>query len=183
MEFHGTALVIEIGALLVPWNSMEFYGTARVSEIGAFLVPRNSMEFHGTSRVSEIGALQVPWNSMELLVSAKLAHSKFHGIPWNSMELLESSKLAHPKFHGIPWNCLCQRNWFTPGSMEFHGTVRVIEIGLFQVPWNSMELLLSAKLAHSKFYGIPWNCWCHGTFFLLFNGTIGIINALSLKMV
>ena len=36
MEFHGTALVIEIGALLVPWNSMEFHGTARVSEIGAF---------------------------------------------------------------------------------------------------------------------------------------------------
>ena len=36
MEFHGTALVIEIVALLVPWNSMEFHGTARVSEIGAF---------------------------------------------------------------------------------------------------------------------------------------------------
>ena len=144
------------------------------------------MEFHGTALVIEIGALLVPWNSMELLVSAKLAHSKFHGIPWNSMELLESSKLAHPKFHGIPWNCLCQRNWFTPSSMVYHGTVRVIEIGLFQVPWNSLELLLSAKLAHSKFHGnpwnsmellvssklvhskfhgIPWNCWCYGSFF------------------
>ena len=36
MEFHGTSHVIEIGALLVPWNSMEFHGTARVSETGAF---------------------------------------------------------------------------------------------------------------------------------------------------
>ena len=36
MEFHGTARVIEIGALLVPWNSMEFHGTSRVSKIGAF---------------------------------------------------------------------------------------------------------------------------------------------------
>ena len=97
----------------------------------------SSMEFHGTAHVSEIGALQVPWNSMELLVSAKLAHSKFHG---------------------IPWNCSCQLNWRTQSSMEFHGTSHVSEIGALQVPWNSMELLLSAKLAHSKFHGIPWNC-------------------------
>ena len=210
MEFHGTALVIEIGALLfhgipwnslellessklahpkfhgIPWNSMELLLSSKLAHSWFHGIPLNSMEFHGTARISEIGAFLVPWNSMELLVSAKLAHSKFHGIPWNSMELLESSKLAHPKFHGIPWNCLCQRNWFTSGSMEFHGTVRVIEIGLFQVPWNSMELLLSAKLAHSKFYGIPWNSkellvsW---NLFLLFNGTIGIINALSFKMV
>ena len=41
--------------------------------------------------------------------------------------------------------------------MDFHGTARVSEIGAFQVPWNSMELLVSAKLAHSKFHGIPWN--------------------------
>ena len=137
---------------------MEFHGTSRFSEIGALQVPRNSMEFHGTSRVSEIGALQVPRNSMELL---------------------ELSKLAHPKFHGIPWNCLCQRNWFTPSSMEFHGTVRVIDIGLLQVPWNSMELLLSAKLAHSKFHGIPWNCSCHRNWCtrssMEFHGTAGVM--------
>ena len=54
---------------------MEFHGTARVIEIGALLVPWNSMEFHGTAHVSEIGAPEVPWNSMELLVSSKLAHS------------------------------------------------------------------------------------------------------------
>ena len=42
------------------------------------------------------------------------------------------------------------RNWRIPSFTEFHGTARVIEIGAFQVPWNSMELLLSAKLAHSK---------------------------------
>ena len=176
---------------------------------------------------------------MELLVSAKLAHSKFQGIPWNSMELLVSAKLAHFKFHGIPWNCSCQRNWRTlspmefhgipwncssyrnwrtQSSMEFHGTACVCEIGLLIVPWNSMELFVSLKLAYYKFHGIPWNCFCqrnwrtpssmefHGTarvieigalevpwnpmellvswnFFLLFNGTIGIINALSFKMV
>ena len=81
------------------------------------------------------------------------------------MELFVSLKLAYSKFHGIPWNCFCQRNWRTPSSMEFHGTARVIEIGALEVPWNSMELLVS------------WNL------FLLFNGTIGIINALSVKMV
>ena len=69
MEFHGTARVIEIGALHgIPWNcscqrnwrilsSMEFHGISRVSEIGALQVPWNSMEFHGTARVNEIGAL------------------------------------------------------------------------------------------------------------------------------
>ena len=212
-KFHG-----------IPWScscqrnwrntkSMEF----PVSEIGALQVPRNSMEFHGTSHVSEIGALQVPWNSMELLLSAKLAHPKFHGIPWNcscqrnwrilssmefhgipwncslqrnwrilsstefhgtacvseigalivhwnSLELLVSLKLAYSKFHGIPWNSSCQRNWRTQSSMEFLGTAHVSEIGALQVPWNSTKLLVSAKLAHSKFHGIPWNWWCqfHG---------------------
>ena len=96
-----------------------------------------------------------------LLVSAKLAHTKIHGIPWNSMELLVSAKLAHPKFHGIPGNCSCQQNWCTPSSLEFHGTAGVIEIGALLVPCNSMELLVSSKLAPSKFHGIPWNCPCH----------------------
>ena len=85
--------------------------------------------------------------TLRLLVSVNLAHSKFHRIPWNSMELLVSSKLAHSKFHGIPWNYSCQRNWRTWSSMEFHGTARVIEISALQVPWNSMELLVS----------VPWN--------------------------
>ena len=69
MEFHGT--VSQIGALLVPWNSMEFHGTAHVSVIGTLEVPWNSMEFHETARFIEYGALLVPWNSMELLVSSK----------------------------------------------------------------------------------------------------------------
>ena len=30
-----------------------------------------------------------------------------------------------------------------------------------EVPWNSMELLMSSKLAQSKFHQIPWNCSCH----------------------
>ena len=118
---------------------MELLVSAKLAHHKINGIPWNSMEFHGTSRVSEIGTLQVPWNSMELLVSAKLAHSKFHG---------------------IPWNCSCQRNWRTQSSMEFHGTSLVSEIGTLQFPWNSMELLVSAKLAHSKFHGIPWNCSC-----------------------
>ena len=77
------------------------------------------------------------------------------------MELLVSSKLAHSKFHGIPWNCSCHRNWPTWSSMDFHGTARVSEIGALEIPWNSMELLVSSKLAHFKFHGIPWNCSCH----------------------
>ena len=69
--------------------------------------------------------------------------------------MLVSAKLAHSYFHGIPWNCSCQRNWRAWSSMEFHGTARVIEIGALQVPWNSTELLVSSKLAHPKFDGIP----------------------------
>ena len=76
------------------------------------------------------------------------------------MEFLVSAKLAHYKFHGIPWNCSSHRNWRTQSSMEFHGTALVIEIGALLVPWNSMELLVSAKWAHSKFHGIPWNLSC-----------------------
>ena len=44
--------------------------------------------------------------------------------------------------------------------MEFHGTSQVIEIGALQVPWNSMELLESSKLAQPKFHGIPLNFSC-----------------------
>ena len=62
----------------------------------------------------------------------------------SSMELVVSAKLVHVKFHGIPWNCSCHRNWRTPGSMEFHGTASVNEIGAPKVPCH----------------GIPWNCSC-----------------------
>ena len=48
------------------------------------------------------------------------------------------------------------------------------KFGALQVPWNFTKLLASAKLAHSKFHGIPW-------FFFKFNGTICIINTVSLK--
>ena len=76
------------------------------------------------------------------------------------MELLVSLKSACSKFHGIPWKCSCNRNWRTPSSMEFHGTIRVSEIGTLKVPCNSMELLVSVKLAHLKFHGNPWKCSC-----------------------
>ena len=44
--------------------------------------------------------------------------------------------------------------------MVLHGTARVSEIGGLEVPWNSIELVVSAKLAHLKFHGIPWNWSC-----------------------
>ena len=146
MEFHGTARVIEIGALLIPWNSMEFQWTARVIEIGALQVPWNSMELVMSSKLAHFKFHGIPWNYLELLVSAKLAHSNFHGIPWNCWC---QRNLAHLNFHGIPWNCSCHRNWRTSSSMEFHGTARVIEIGTLEVSWNSIELLLS----------VPWSSW------------------------
>ena len=174
-EFHGTAGVIEIGAPPVPWNSMELLVSSTLAHSKFHGIPWNfschrnwrtssSMECHGTAGVIEIGALLVPWNSMELLVSSTLAHSKFHGIPWNFSCHRNWRTSSSMEFHGMPWNCWCHRNWRTPSSMEFHGTARVIEIGVLEVPWNSMELLMSSKLAHYKFHGIPWNCWCqfHG---------------------
>ena len=95
------------------------------------------------------------------------------------MELLVSSKLAHSNFYGIPWNCSCQRNWRTWSSMEFHGNARVSKIGALIVPWNSMEPLVSSKLAHSKFHGIPWNCWCPILMKIIFN-CAGWINSRKL---
>ena len=97
---------------------------------------------------------------MELLVSAKLAHSKFCGNPWSSMELLVSAKLAHRKFHGIPWNSmelLVSRNVCTSGSMEYHGTAHVSEIGALEVPWNSMEFHEIARFIEYGALLVPWN--------------------------
>ena len=206
MEFHGTARVSEIGALVVAWNSMELLVSTKLVPSNFHGIPWNfscqrnlrtsgSMEFHRFARVSEIGALIVPWNSMELLVLSKLSHLKFHGIPWNcschrnwrtpsSIEFHGTARVSEigalkvpwnsTEFHGtarvseigellVPWNSmelLHHRNWRTWSSMEFHGTARVIVIGALQVPWNSMELLVSVNLADSKFRGVPWNCSC-----------------------
>ena len=137
---------------LYPWNSMELLLSAKLAHRKFHEIPWNSMEFHGTSRVNEIGALKIPWNSMEFHGTARVIEIGAFPVPQNSMELLLSSKLAHSKFHGIPWNCSCQRNWHTPSSMEFHGTARVSVSSAFLVPWSSMELLVSSKLAHSEFH-------------------------------
>ena len=59
------------------------------------------------------------------------------------MELHGTGRVIEIGALHVPWN-----------SMEFHGTVRVNEIVILQVRWNSMELLVSTKLAHSKFHGI-----------------------------
>ena len=74
---------------------------------------------------------------------------------------LKISILDDERFYGMPWNCSCHRNWRTSSSIEFHGTAAVSEIGALQVQWNSMELLMSSKLAHLKSHEIPWHCSCH----------------------
>ena len=161
MEFHGTALVIEIGALLVPWNSMELLVSAKLAHSKFHRIPWNyscqrnwrtpsSMEFHG-----------IPWNFSCQRNWRILSAIEFHGIPWNFSCQRKWRTPSSMEFHGIPWNCSSHRNWRTQSSMEFHGTALVIEIGALLVPWNSMELLESSKLAHPKFHGIPWNCSCH----------------------
>ena len=113
-----------------------------------------------SAKLAHFNVHEIPWNSMELLVSAKLAHSKFPGIPWNCLCQRNWRILSSMEFHGIPWNYSCQRNWRTQSSMEFHWTARVSEIGVLLVPWNSKELLVSAKLSHSNFHWIAWNCSC-----------------------
>ena len=142
------------------WRTTSFNGIPRSCLCHRNWCTTSSKEFHGigTARVIEIGVPQVSWKSMELPVL---------------------SKLSHFKFHGIPWNCSCHQNWCATSFTEFHGTARVIEIGALLVPWNSMELLMSSKLAHFKFHGTQWNCtcyrnWCapssmefHGMFFYL----------------
>ena len=143
MEFHVTFLgKIKSSMELygIPWNSgvwKKFYGIPRNFGSGP-----NSMEFHGTTGVVQMlfkkfhGTLEkVPWNFLIKISFNEhySCHRNWH--TWSSME-----------FHGIPWNCSCHRNWRTHSSMEFHGTARVIEIGAIQVPWNSMELLVSVPL-------------------------------------
>ena len=95
----------------------------------------NSNKIHATSKFPFLMTREVPWNSMVLFVSAKLAQSStgFHG----TARVIEIGVLT--------------------SSVEFHGTARVSEIGTLHVPWNSKELLVSAKLAHLKCRGIPWN--------------------------
>ena len=88
MEFHGTALVIEIGALLVshgiPWNCSCHRNWRTPSSMELHRIPWNcscqrnwrilsSMEFHGTALVIEIGALLVPWNSMEFYGTSRVS--------------------------------------------------------------------------------------------------------------
>ena len=94
---------------------------------------------------------------------------EFHGIPWYCSCQRNWRTPSSMEFHGIPWNFSCERNWRTSSSMEFDGTSRVSKIGALQVPWNSMELLVSSKFPSSmEFHGtarvseigalqIPWN--------------------------
>ena len=56
---------------------------------------------------------------------------------------------------GISYSCMV--------LSQFRG-IRATSIFIYlmprEVPWNSMELLVSSKLEQSKFHGIAWNCSC-----------------------
>ena len=96
---------------------------------------------HYVSKYHSISLFNAHWNLFWSKSSMELS-PEFHGTFWTIFE-------QHLWFHGIPWNLSnktsssmdysCHRNQRSPSSMEFHGTVRVIEIGTLQVPWNSMD--------------------------------------------
>ena len=115
-------------------SSMEFHGTARVIEIGALQVPWNSMELHYVSKYLSKSLFSAHWNlfwsksSMELspeshgiFLTTFEQHMWFHGIPWNLSNKTPSSMefCPEPKFHGT-FSIL-------PSSMEIHGTFNFIQ--------------------------------------------------------
>ena len=129
----------------VPWNflqsSMELFEQHLNNTCG-------SMEFHG-----------IHWNFVQIQSSMEFhgtfsilpSSMEFHGIPWNFFKVpFNFPPKSSMEFHGIPWN-------FFWSSMEFHGTWSEQFYGTLQFPWNSMELLVLAKLAYFRFHGIPWN--------------------------
>ena len=100
--------------------------------------------------------------------------------PWNVLNVaqhimypLDYSKRHAWSRHGIPWNCSCHRNWRTPSSMEFHGIPWNYSCQRNWRTWSSMEFHGTAGVSPMEF---------NGTYCLLFNGTIGIINTLSFKL-
>ena len=127
MEVHGTWSAPISMTRAVPNSSKEFRGTwsAPISMTQAipwglssanFDGMSSSMEFLGTWSAPILLTWVVLWNSME-----------FHGIRSAPifMELLVSEKLAH---------------------FKFHGTARVIEIGVHQVSLNPMEFHGTARV-------------------------------------
>ena len=148
MEFHETARVIEIGALLFPWNSINFRKSINTLYllqvsftnwcliINICIIPnafpallityQNIIENLFSMLIETYFDEKVPWNFLQSSMELEQQNLKFHGIPWNSMEFCPD-----PKFHGIPWNF-----FHTP---EFHG-----------IPWNSKEFLIFPKK-------VPWN--------------------------
>ena len=130
----------------------------------------SSMGFHGIS-----------WNCSCHRNWRTPSSKEFHGIPWNCSCHRNWRTPNSMEFHGIPWNCSCHRNWHTPSSVEFHGityncSFQRNDAPLF--PWNSMELLVSSKLAHQKFLGFPWNCSCQRNWrtpsSMEYHGTAGV---------
>ena len=150
LEFHGIPWNLSFQRNWRPPSSMEFHGIPWNFSCQRNWRTSTSMEFHG-----------IPWNFSCHRNWRTSSSMEFHGNPWNCSCQRNWRTLSSMEFHGIPVNCSSHRNWRTQSSMEFHGTALVIEIGALLVPWNSMELLESSKLAHPKFHGIPWNCSCH----------------------
>ena len=171
MEFHG-----------IPWNCSGQWNWRTASSMEFHGIPWNFSCQRNWRTPSSTEFNEIPWNCSSHRNWRTQSSMEFHGIPWNCSCHRNRRTPSSMEFHVIPWNCSFQRNWRilssmafhgipwnfgcanfddSSSSMEFQGTALVIEIGALLVPWNSMELLESSKLAHPKFHGIPWNCSCH----------------------
>ena len=104
-------------------------------------------------------AIFMPYRKLTSIISHKIWVLYMLQSPIKSMQLQNfHDKRGSMEFHAtarVSEIGTLQLPW---NSMEFHGTACVTAIGAFQVPWSSMDLLVSVKLAHAKFHGIPWNC-------------------------
>ena len=77
---------------------------------------------------------------------------------------IDSIALGSMEFHETAQVIEIGAHQVPRNSIEFHGTARVSEIEALQVPWNSMEFHGTAHVSEigaPQVHGIPWNCSCH----------------------
>ena len=180
MEFHGTARVIEIGALQVPWNSMELLVPVSwnsmepivcylmgplVSSIHRVLnwdrIPRN-LSFQILMKIMFNCAGWI--NFRKLINTLYIFASLFHQLMFYYWYLHYTICISGITYYVLKYHSksLFNANWnlfwskiFIELSPEFHGTFWTTfeqHLWFHRIPWNSMEFCPDPKL-----HGIPWN--------------------------
>ena len=71
--------------------------------------------------------------------------------------LSDDGLLIRKQCYGIPWSCEIPNFGDMGGNMEVHGTSKLGKSNFSGVAWNSIQLLMSSKLAILKLHIIPWN--------------------------